>query len=170
MKTFWKRLMTEQLVAALKQCLLICTLCLVLGHYGSFSMWVCSSFAPFFLFLLQVVLPYFVATKMSKIRKGNIFAPSPETYVCNALNTVGLQSRTFGYWFHAVQVGPFWLGSVFNLFTASQIGQPSVPHLEQMLLCSHMLFANGLCAKNDNKAHIFMCVVQTSSIQKGQTS
>ncbi|KAK7098914.1 very-long-chain 3-oxoacyl-CoA reductase-like [Littorina saxatilis] len=52
---------------------------------------------------VQVVLPYFVATKMSKIRNGSIFAPSPTTYVNSALNTVGLQSRTVGYWSHAIQ-------------------------------------------------------------------
>ncbi|XP_076471659.1 very-long-chain 3-oxoacyl-CoA reductase-B-like [Babylonia areolata] len=52
---------------------------------------------------VQVVLPYFVATKLSKIRKGSVFAPYPDSFVSSALNTLGLQSRTFGCWSHAVQ-------------------------------------------------------------------
>nr|AFV95595.1 17-beta-hydroxysteroid dehydrogenase type 12 [Nucella lapillus] len=52
---------------------------------------------------VQVVLPYFVATKMSKIRKGGVFAPYPNDFVRSALHTVGLQSRTFGCWSHALQ-------------------------------------------------------------------
>jgi 17beta-estradiol 17-dehydrogenase / very-long-chain 3-oxoacyl-CoA reductase len=53
---------------------------------------------------IQVVHPYFVATKLSKIRKANLFVPSPTSFVHSALNTVGLQATTFGCWTHAVQV------------------------------------------------------------------
>ncbi|XP_028916679.1 very-long-chain 3-oxoacyl-CoA reductase [Ornithorhynchus anatinus] len=52
--------------------------------------------------IVQSVLPYFVATKMAKIRKPTLDKPSPETYVKSAINTVGLQSRTFGYLVHAI--------------------------------------------------------------------
>ncbi|KAK7473654.1 hypothetical protein BaRGS_00035132 [Batillaria attramentaria] len=52
---------------------------------------------------IQVVMPYFVATKMSKIRRTSMFVPSPTDYVRSALNTVGLQGLTFGYWTHALQ-------------------------------------------------------------------
>nr|KAG5689554.1 hypothetical protein BaRGS_022057 [Batillaria attramentaria] len=45
---------------------------------------------------IQVVMPYFVATKMSKIRRTSMFVPSPTDYVRSALNTVGLQGLTFG--------------------------------------------------------------------------
>ncbi|MEE6499005.1 hypothetical protein FKM82_003278 [Ascaphus truei] len=48
------------------------------------------------------VLPFFVATKMSKIRKPTWDTPSPEAYVRSALNTVGLQSQTNGYLPHAI--------------------------------------------------------------------
>ncbi|GCB74213.1 hypothetical protein scyTo_0003301 [Scyliorhinus torazame] len=52
--------------------------------------------------IVQSVLPFFVATKMSKIRKPTLAKPSPETYVKAALNTVGLQMQTNGYLPHAV--------------------------------------------------------------------
>ncbi|KAG9470492.1 hypothetical protein GDO78_017605 [Eleutherodactylus coqui] len=51
---------------------------------------------------VQSVLPFYVATKMSKIRKPTWDKPSPEDYVKSALNTVGLQTRTNGYLPHAI--------------------------------------------------------------------
>ncbi|NWR57287.1 DHB12 reductase, partial [Bucorvus abyssinicus] len=52
--------------------------------------------------IVQSVLPYYVATKMSKIRKPTFDKPSPETYVRAALGTVGLQSQTNGCLPHAL--------------------------------------------------------------------
>ncbi|XP_067850150.1 very-long-chain 3-oxoacyl-CoA reductase-A-like [Heptranchias perlo] len=52
--------------------------------------------------IVQSVLPFFVATKLSKIRKPTLDKPSPETYVKAALNTVGLQTQTNGYLPHAI--------------------------------------------------------------------
>jgi len=52
---------------------------------------------------VQCVLPYYVATKMSRIKKPNVFAPGPTTYVRQALGTVGVESRTMGCWSHALQ-------------------------------------------------------------------
>ncbi|KAK6184100.1 hypothetical protein SNE40_006632 [Patella caerulea] len=52
---------------------------------------------------VQVVLPGFVATKLSKIKKTSFMIPSPTTYVRSALATVGIENRTFGFWSHAVQ-------------------------------------------------------------------
>ncbi|KAM6394499.1 LOW QUALITY PROTEIN: very-long-chain 3-oxoacyl-CoA reductase [Pluvialis apricaria] len=59
--------------------------------------------------IVQSVLPYYVATKMSKIRKPTFSKPSPETYVRAALGTVGLQSQTNGCLPHAL------MGWVFSL-------------------------------------------------------
>ncbi|NWX47629.1 DHB12 reductase, partial [Steatornis caripensis] len=59
--------------------------------------------------IVQSVLPYYVATKMSKIRKPTFDKPSPETYVRAALGTVGLQSRTNGCLPHAL------IGWIFSL-------------------------------------------------------
>uniref|UniRef100_A0A8C9SG00 3-ketoacyl-CoA reductase n=1 Tax=Scleropages formosus TaxID=113540 RepID=A0A8C9SG00_SCLFO len=52
--------------------------------------------------IVQSVLPFFVATKMTKIRKPTLDKPTPERYVSAQLNTVGLQSQTNGYFPHAV--------------------------------------------------------------------
>ncbi|XP_053304793.1 very-long-chain 3-oxoacyl-CoA reductase [Spea bombifrons] len=51
---------------------------------------------------VQSVLPFYVATKLSKIRKPTWDKPSPETYVRSALSTVGLQTQTNGYLAHAL--------------------------------------------------------------------
>lgn len=53
---------------------------------------------------LQSVLPYYVATKLSKIRKPTFSKPSPETFVRAAIGTVGLQSQTNGCLPHAIMV------------------------------------------------------------------
>ncbi|XP_068116268.1 very-long-chain 3-oxoacyl-CoA reductase [Hyperolius riggenbachi] len=51
---------------------------------------------------VQSVLPFYVATKLSKIRKPTWDKPTPETYVRSALSTVGVQSRTNGFLPHAL--------------------------------------------------------------------
>lgn len=65
--------------------------------------------------IVQSQLPYFVSTKLSKIRRANMMVPAPTTYVKSALKTLGTSDWTFGYWAHAVQgflltnVLPGWL-------------------------------------------------------------
>uniref|UniRef100_A0A8C9Q689 Very-long-chain 3-oxoacyl-CoA reductase n=1 Tax=Spermophilus dauricus TaxID=99837 RepID=A0A8C9Q689_SPEDA len=51
---------------------------------------------------VQSVLPYYVATKLAKIRKPTWDKPSSETFVKSAIKTVGLQSRTNGYLIHSL--------------------------------------------------------------------
>ncbi|XP_039082713.1 very-long-chain 3-oxoacyl-CoA reductase [Hyaena hyaena] len=63
---------------------------------------------------VQSVLPFYVATKLSKVRKPTLDTPSAETYVKSALQTVGLQSRTTGYLIHSlmgsiISAMPTWL-------------------------------------------------------------
>ncbi|XP_074131078.1 very-long-chain 3-oxoacyl-CoA reductase [Sminthopsis crassicaudata] len=58
---------------------------------------------------VQSVLPFFVATKLAKIRKPTFDKPSSETFVKSAIKTVGLQSRTNGYPVHAL------MGWIFSL-------------------------------------------------------
>ncbi|KAK1159905.1 very-long-chain 3-oxoacyl-CoA reductase-B-like [Acipenser oxyrinchus oxyrinchus] len=52
--------------------------------------------------IVQSVLPFFVATKLSKIRRPTLDKPSPGAYVKAALSTVGLQVQTNGYLPHAL--------------------------------------------------------------------
>uniref|UniRef100_A0A3Q3JZM0 3-ketoacyl-CoA reductase n=1 Tax=Monopterus albus TaxID=43700 RepID=A0A3Q3JZM0_MONAL len=52
--------------------------------------------------IIQSVLPFYVATKMTRIKKPTLDKPTPERYVAAELNTVGLQSQTNGYFPHAV--------------------------------------------------------------------
>ncbi|XP_058017684.1 very-long-chain 3-oxoacyl-CoA reductase [Ahaetulla prasina] len=51
--------------------------------------------------LVQTVQPYFVVTKMSKLRRANIYRPTPEQYVKYSLNTLGREMVTCGYPSHA---------------------------------------------------------------------
>lgn len=52
--------------------------------------------------IIQSVLPFFVATKMAKMRP-NVVVPSPDAYVKSALATVGLESQTHGCFTHKLQ-------------------------------------------------------------------
>eukprot|EP00096_Caligus_rogercresseyi_P008930 TRINITY_DN2927_c0_g1_i1.p1 TRINITY_DN2927_c0_g1~~TRINITY_DN2927_c0_g1_i1.p1 ORF type:complete len:306 (-),score=92.53 TRINITY_DN2927_c0_g1_i1:852-1769(-) len=51
---------------------------------------------------IQCILPGFVASKMSKIRRPSLFAPSPEDFVHSCMRRLGVLSRTNGYWVHDV--------------------------------------------------------------------
>ncbi|KAF4009401.1 hypothetical protein G4228_000209, partial [Cervus hanglu yarkandensis] len=60
------------------------------------------------------VLPYYVATKLAKIRKPTLDKPSSETFVKSAIKTIGMQPRTNGYFIHSlmasvVSILPSWL-------------------------------------------------------------
>lgn len=52
---------------------------------------------------IQSVLPGFVITKMSKIRKPTLMAPTTKDYVKSQLKTVGLDGQTTGFWSHELQ-------------------------------------------------------------------
>ncbi|XP_068428782.1 very-long-chain 3-oxoacyl-CoA reductase-B [Clinocottus analis] len=52
--------------------------------------------------IIQSVLPFFVATKLSGIKKPTLDKPTPRRYVTAQLNTVGLQDQTNGYLPHAI--------------------------------------------------------------------
>ena len=52
----------------------------------------------------QTVMPAFVATSMSKIRKASFFVPDPVSFTRAAVATVGIQNETMGCFAHALQV------------------------------------------------------------------
>lgn len=51
--------------------------------------------------LIQSVLPGFVCSNMSKIKRPSLLTPSADTYVNSALNTLGYSRHTTGYLPHA---------------------------------------------------------------------
>ncbi|XP_044537270.1 very-long-chain 3-oxoacyl-CoA reductase [Gracilinanus agilis] len=71
--------------------------------------------------IVQSVLPFFVATKLAKIRKPTFDKPSAQAFVKSAIKTVGLQSRTNGYPVHAMMgwfladLMPSWLYTKLSL-------------------------------------------------------
>eukprot|EP00055_Hartaetosiga_balthica_P018723 m.135245 g.135245 ORF g.135245 m.135245 type:complete len:312 (+) comp9876_c0_seq1:62-997(+) len=62
---------------------------------------------------VQSVMPLFVVSKLSKIRKPSLFTPLPSTYVKSAIKTIGYDTHTHGYWTHALQM---WVASVLPWF------------------------------------------------------
>ncbi len=54
---------------------------------------------------VQNQAPLFVATKMSKIRRARLDAPSPATWAAAAVAQIGQETSASPYWFHALQVG-----------------------------------------------------------------
>lgn len=54
---------------------------------------------------IQCLVPGYVATKMSKIRKSTWMAPSPNKYVREAIKTIGIFDHTTGYWPHTLLLG-----------------------------------------------------------------
>ena len=57
------------------------------------------------LYLFQCVMPFYVVTKMIKIRNPNILVPGPQDFARQSLGTLGVSAQTNGYWSHALQVG-----------------------------------------------------------------
>lgn len=54
---------------------------------------------------LQTIMPYFVTTKLSKIRKPSALIPTPKDFVAGALKSVGQYSVSFGCLSHQVYGG-----------------------------------------------------------------
>lgn len=52
--------------------------------------------------IVQSVLPGFVATNMSKIKKPTWMSPSPDRYVRSTIKTLGISGQTTGYYPHAI--------------------------------------------------------------------
>jgi len=71
--------------------------------------------------IVQSVLPGFVATNMSKIRKPTWMAPSADRYVASALKTIGISRHTTGYYPHAIM--QLFINTVHAIFpeTANRI-------------------------------------------------
>ena len=54
---------------------------------------------------VQDQMPMFVATKMSKIRRARLDAPTPAKWAKAAVRQVGYETSRTPYWYHALMVG-----------------------------------------------------------------
>lgn len=54
--------------------------------------------------VIQCILPGYVATKMSKIKRSTWMAPTPDVFVEHALRSTGIQQQTTGYFPHTLMV------------------------------------------------------------------
>lgn len=54
--------------------------------------------------VVQTVHPGFVVSKLSKMRRATIVVPSAKDFVEGQLKTLGLESRTSGFWMHKIHV------------------------------------------------------------------
>jgi len=63
-----------------------------------------TEYAPFGL-TIQCVLPGFVATNMSRIKRPCMRAPLPKRFVKEQMKTLGLELVSAGYWVHKLQLG-----------------------------------------------------------------
>lgn len=52
--------------------------------------------------IVQSVLPGFVVTNMTKLRRSTLMAPTSDTFVASALKTIGYAKHTTGYFPHAI--------------------------------------------------------------------
>ncbi|KAI4464323.1 hypothetical protein MML48_3g00009155 [Holotrichia oblita] len=86
---------------------------------------------------IQSLLPGYVATKMSKIRGESLMAPSPKTFVMNAIRTLGVHGRTTGYFPHTV------MDYLMNTIT---------PQLVNMFVLNALLSLRKRAIKQKNKA------------------
>jgi len=69
--------------------------------------------------IVQSVLPGFVATNMTRMKKGSLMAPLPKQYVDQAILTVGYASHTLGYLPHYI----LQFGAQFLHFVAPSLSQ-----------------------------------------------
>lgn len=53
---------------------------------------------------VQVQSPLFVVSKLSKIRKASLSAPTPKAFATAAVNHIGYEAKVSPYWAHAVQL------------------------------------------------------------------
>jgi 17beta-estradiol 17-dehydrogenase / very-long-chain 3-oxoacyl-CoA reductase len=58
---------------------------------------------------IQCIAPSYVSTKLSGA-DVSFFSPDPATFARSAIGTIGILSRTNGYWTHQMQVVLFTIG------------------------------------------------------------
>lgn len=94
-----------------------------------------------FFFCSQSLRPFYIATAMTYGTKPNVFVPSPETYVKNALRTLELSTRNTGYWNHEIQVLP----PTYSTYLNKHLG----------VTCSQTCWRNRTSAKRKKRFNEF---------------
>jgi len=49
-------------------------------------------------------MPGFITTKLSGIKRSSLFVPTPDVYVNCAIESIGNESATYGYWSHSLMM------------------------------------------------------------------
>ena len=86
------------------------------AYVDMFSRGLASEYKKFGI-TIQSVAPGYVVSKLSKMKKPSLMAPTPDVYVKSALGRLGIDSRTTGFWTHDVllylltQMLPEWLAT-----------------------------------------------------------
>lgn len=65
---------------------------------------------------VQCQIPFFVTTKLAKIRKSNLFIPTPASFARASITKIGYEASIVPYWSHAIQAYVF---SWFPIFFAN---------------------------------------------------
>jgi len=73
------------------------------AYVDIFTRGLCDEYKNFGI-VVQSVAPGYVVSKLSKIRKPTMIAPTPDVFVKSALSTLGIESRTTGFWLHDLMV------------------------------------------------------------------
>ena len=85
---------------------------------------------------VQCVLPGYVVSNMSKLRRPSLIAPTPDTFVASALKRLGVVRRTTGYWSHDLMIGvtsmlPVWLAEWSSYSVLSGIRRKAIKNKEK---------------------------------------
>ncbi|XP_072045239.1 very-long-chain 3-oxoacyl-CoA reductase-B-like [Amphiura filiformis] len=86
--------------------------------------------------IFQSVLPFFVSTKLSKIRRASLTVPTPSSYVSSALGALGSETRTNGCLMHSIQgwvadAAPEWLVNAVQVHMHKDLRRRNLKKLEQ---------------------------------------
>lgn len=101
------------------------------AYVRSFTLAVREEYAPKGIYI-QHLAPLFVSTKINafsqRLLDGNLLVPDAATYARHAVNTLGRQHNTTGYWLHGLQnffirVLPVWLRTKVGMQINEQFRQ-----------------------------------------------
>ena len=88
---------------AMPSCPLLAAYAGTKAYIDSFSRALAAEYAPYGI-SVQNQAPNFVATKMSKIRRARLDAPTPAAWARAAVRQIGREVVVSPYWFHGLQL------------------------------------------------------------------